>query len=98
MPALPPPQNSAPASASPTVENEQVDSLHEDTEKSTHVHTEIDEKAGSTEAGHDADGGNTSDVLIVDWEGPDDPENPMNWPTRIKITAISIVSILSFLS
>lgn len=21
---------------------------------------------------------------IVDWDGPDDPDNPMNWPTRKK--------------
>ncbi|GAD96578.1 hypothetical protein NECHADRAFT_47622 [Paecilomyces variotii No. 5] len=38
------------------------------------------------------------DPNIVDWDGPEDPENPMNWPLRTKITAIGIVSALAFLS
>ncbi|KUL87483.1 hypothetical protein ZTR_04575 [Talaromyces verruculosus] len=29
---------------------------------------------------------------IVDWDGPDDPKNPMNWPTTRKWITISIVS------
>ena len=35
---------------------------------------------------------------IVDWDGPENPENPMNWALRKKITAIDIVSVLAFLS
>ncbi|KAJ9604913.1 hypothetical protein H2200_010302 [Cladophialophora chaetospira] len=40
----------------------------------------------------------TKDANIVDWDGLEDPENPMNWPLRKKIIAISIVSVLAFLS
>ncbi|KUJ06326.1 MFS general substrate transporter [Mollisia scopiformis] len=40
----------------------------------------------------------TQDPNIVDWEGPEDSENPMNWSSAKKITAITIVSTLSFLS
>ena len=40
----------------------------------------------------------TKDPNTVDWDGPEDPENPMNWPLRKKITNIGIVSILTFLS
>lgn len=38
------------------------------------------------------------DPNIVDWDGPDDPTNPMNWPGRKKATAIGIVSAITFLS
>lgn len=38
------------------------------------------------------------DSNIVDWNGPDDPENPLNWPSAKKITAISIVSLICMLS
>lgn len=38
------------------------------------------------------------DPNIVDWEGPGDPENPMNWPLKQKVTAIGVVSVLAFLS
>ncbi|KAH8811286.1 major facilitator superfamily domain-containing protein [Xylogone sp. PMI_703] len=40
----------------------------------------------------------TGDSNIVGWDGPDDPQNPMNWPPRKKIIAIGIVSTLAFLS
>ncbi|KAF2658464.1 MFS general substrate transporter [Lophiostoma macrostomum CBS 122681] len=39
-----------------------------------------------------------ADPNIVDWDGPDDPENPMNWSSRKKATAIAIVAIITFLS
>ncbi|KAI0055281.1 MFS polyamine transporter [Artomyces pyxidatus] len=38
------------------------------------------------------------DVLIVDWEGPDDLENPRNWTTRAKWGATAIVSAFTFIS
>lgn len=40
----------------------------------------------------------SKDPNIVDWDGPEDPENPMNWSSRQKVTAIGIVSVLAFLS
>ncbi|KAL9109983.1 MAG: hypothetical protein Q9227_005506 [Pyrenula ochraceoflavens] len=38
------------------------------------------------------------DPNLVDWEGPDDPENPMNWSTAKKVVAIGIVSLITVLS
>ena len=38
------------------------------------------------------------DGNIVNWGGPDDPENPMNWAKSKKITAVGIVSLITFLS
>jgi len=38
------------------------------------------------------------DPNIVDWDGPDDPTNPLNWPARRKATIIGVVSFITFLS
>ncbi|KAF2494681.1 MFS general substrate transporter, partial [Lophium mytilinum] len=38
------------------------------------------------------------DPNIVDWDGPDDPANPMNWSSGKKVTAVGIVSMIAFLS
>ncbi|KAF8498755.1 MFS polyamine transporter [Russula emetica] len=37
-------------------------------------------------------------ILIVDWEGPDDPENPRNWSFSKKWHATMIVSAFTFIS
>lgn len=57
---------------------------------------------------HDLENNNTPDLVThekapkdsnsVDWNGPDDPENPLNWPSAKKITAIGIVSLICMLS
>jgi hypothetical protein len=38
------------------------------------------------------------DLNIVNWDGPDDPENPMNWTLAKKVRAIGIVSLITVLS
>ncbi len=35
---------------------------------------------------------------VVDWEGPLDPQNPLNWATSKKVTAIALVASITFLS
>ncbi len=35
---------------------------------------------------------------IVDWAGPDDPQNPMNWPVRLKWGNIAVISSITFLT
>ncbi|OHF00731.1 major facilitator superfamily transporter [Colletotrichum orchidophilum] len=51
--------------------------------------------------------GNTKDVadkeanqnpILVDWDGPDDPENPQNWPIRQKWLNIATISMLTFVT
>lgn len=37
-------------------------------------------------------------VTIVDFEGPDDPENPMNWSSRKKAFTIVLVTLMTVLS
>lgn len=39
-----------------------------------------------------------ADVYIVDWDGPDDPENPRNWSFKKKWAATAIVSAFTFIS
>lgn len=38
------------------------------------------------------------DPNVVDWDGPDDPANPMNWSSRKKFTALGLVSLITVLS
>lgn len=40
----------------------------------------------------------TADPNIVDWDGPDDPENPLNWPARKKWTHIILLATITTLT
>lgn len=38
------------------------------------------------------------DPQIVGWDGPDDPENPLNWPEsrkRINLILLSVLTVIS---
>lgn len=37
------------------------------------------------------------DPIVVDWDGPEDPENPLNWPLSSKVAAMGVVSAITFL-
>ena len=38
------------------------------------------------------------DPNVVDWDGPNDPANPLNWPTAKKVAALSLISFITLLS
>lgn len=38
------------------------------------------------------------DPNIVDWNGPTDPENPLNWSSPKKLATLFIVTLITFLS
>ena len=40
----------------------------------------------------------TTDPNVVNWSGPDDPENALNWPARKKWTNIAFLSIITVLT
>ncbi|KAL4954121.1 major facilitator superfamily domain-containing protein [Aspergillus filifer] len=40
--------------------------------------------------------GNEPDVLVVGWNGPDDPENPQNWPNSWKHLLMAQICLLNF--
>ncbi|KAF4605923.1 hypothetical protein EYR40_004715 [Pleurotus pulmonarius] len=46
----------------------------------------------------DSESSSKSGVLIVDWDGPDDPQNPKNWSYRKKWAATLVVSSFTFIS
>ncbi|OJA21346.1 hypothetical protein AZE42_12762, partial [Rhizopogon vesiculosus] len=39
-----------------------------------------------------------TDILIIDWDGPNDPHNPKNWSFRRKWAVTAIVSSFTFIS
>lgn len=39
-----------------------------------------------------------NDPNIVDWDGPDDPQNPQNWPASQKWMNIAVISILTLVT
>lgn len=49
-----------------------------------------DDAAAAVESQQDPD--------IVDWDGPNDPENPMNWPAARRWGMIAVVSGITFLT
>jgi hypothetical protein len=38
------------------------------------------------------------DPNLVDWDGPDDPQNPMNWTLKRKMIITSCISIITLLT
>ena len=38
----------------------------------------------------------SDEVGLVDWDGPNDPQNPLNWPNSRKWAAIGLVSFNTF--
>lgn len=50
------------------------------------------------EATSDANASAAKPENVVDWDGPDDPANPLNWTFRKKAMSIFVVSMLCMLS
>ncbi|KAF6839217.1 polyamine transporter 3 [Colletotrichum plurivorum] len=48
--------------------------------------SEVDNTAPNVEA-------NREDFEVVDWDGPDDPENPMNWPESRKWVNLALIPL-----
>lgn len=63
----------------------------------------FDDSKGPATAGSDTSvSGEEMDTdnqkVVVDWDSPDDPENPMNWPTRQKVSIICVVTTNRFVT
>lgn len=50
-------------------------------------------ESGDSNAVHD-----TTDYTIIDWEGPQDQENPLHWSMTRKAIIIGNISFITFLS
>jgi len=54
----------------------------------------ISEKSASSQSLPSA----ASDPNIVDWDGPEDPSNPMNWSQKRKWGLIAVLSAITFVT
>lgn len=91
-----PQQNQEVAAVETKVDAEKKDDKHGSMSSSSHAASnENDVEKGATETGAETD--EPKDPNIVDWEGPDDPKNPYNWPAKKKWANIAILSLLTLL-
>ncbi|EAW08799.1 putative MFS multidrug transporter [Aspergillus clavatus NRRL 1] len=94
------------------VDEERDSPLHSDDEKQVSPVLEVrggilTERDTDLEAGTQNDAGleksrsaksDRRDPKLVTWDGPDDPENPKNWPDKKKWAAVITVSLFTFIS
>ncbi|KAI0318767.1 major facilitator superfamily domain-containing protein [Amylostereum chailletii] len=74
-------------------------SVSTDSHPATIAGVEADAAAASKEKGEGKTGaGADPEVIVLDWEGPDDPGNPRNWSSFIKWRSAVIVSAFTFIS
>lgn len=59
------------------------------------VVSNAEQEAADLEAGSNAPTITTTDENVVDWEGPEDPQKPLNWSARLRYGHVVIVSMLS---
>lgn len=59
--------------------------------KQTVEETSNEKPDGSLDAGSEP-----TDHFAVDWDGDDDPNNPLNWPSRKKAIIVVLISSLTF--
>ena len=85
--------------STPAASNQEIH--HVDDEKRS-FHETIDVERGPTTdiEKHDieqvVDG--PRDPNIVDWDGPDDPENPLNWTKKRKVSATVSIALITLLT
>ncbi|KAL2052844.1 hypothetical protein ABVK25_006783 [Lepraria finkii] len=77
----------APPKASPDLEKETMET---DLEVGTRSSSSSNKEEDTQQAG--------SDPNIVDWDGPDDPANPMNWSEKLKWGNVAVISSITFLT
>lgn len=56
------------------------------------------EKSNSVRPGEVAANTVPKDPNVVDWDGPDDPENPLNWSGRKKLTNGALLAIMTLIT
>lgn len=58
----------------------------------------MEQDSKKAQAGHIPKDGVVEDPNVVEFDGPDDPENPLNWSSTKKATQIILVTSMSLLS
>lgn len=80
-----------------------------DTDQQQHVHDEKGRNGSPDDPSpkpsvnpqaseHEDEDEEEQDPNIVDWDGPNDPHNPRNWPTRAKIFNLLLVILLTLMT
>ncbi|TRX94637.1 hypothetical protein FHL15_004409 [Xylaria flabelliformis] len=64
----------------------------DDSEQLNHSNSKSEKEEDQNIATHGTD----EDVFLVDWYGPDDPENPQNWPVMWKHAMMFQLCVLNF--
>lgn len=54
--------------------------------------------ADGKDAGFETADDEIRDPNVVSWDGPNDPENPMNWTDRKKWTSIAVLSVMTLIT
>lgn len=87
----------------PSSQNESEPNSHENQDPEKRLGTVHDLEAGhkssstsQTEA--EAQVNEPQDPNIVWWNGPDDPENPLNWSEALKLGNVAIISLVTFIT
>ncbi|KAL9074973.1 MAG: hypothetical protein Q9161_001903 [Pseudevernia consocians] len=69
---------------------------------SSNLEKEVDLEAGHRSEDSDKKQPETTkteaDPNIVDWDGPDDPKNPVNWSEKLKWANVAVISSITFLT
>ena len=73
-----------------------------DSPASSHSEKEVDLEAGHRSEDSDNKDPETTrtevDPNVVDWDGPDDPQNPVNWSEKIKWANVAVIASITFLT
>lgn len=72
------------------------------TPPSSNMNNEIDLEAGHRSEDSDKQEPETNkpevDTNVVDWDGPDDPQKPTNWPEKLKWANVAVIAAITFLT
>lgn len=74
-----------------------LDGAHDTTSA---ANTDVEKEAGSETSSvpSRSPAREKQDPNIIDWDGPDDPADPMNWKTSQKTATISLASVITFIT
>ena len=76
-------------------QGQDADTYIADVEKGAALSTYTDERTLSGDAAVQEE---ARDPNVVDWDGPDDPANPQNWPAKKKWSIIAALGAVTFIT
>ncbi|KAJ5166738.1 MFS transporter cpaT [Penicillium canariense] len=85
--------------STPAASNQEIHQVDED-KRSTHGTVDVEQGPTTKIKENDAEQVNDGprDPNIVDWDGPDDPDNPLNWTKKRKVLATVSIALITLLT